>query len=90
MFAMSAQRRVWLAKVVMSLGVLYAIASTVYAPPSWILVNGVIFSALLVGGLAIGVWGERLEPGFKKRASLMAIVVLITVIAVWAILQGIR
>jgi hypothetical protein len=84
--AMPAQRRVWLAKVLMSLGVLYAVVSTVYMP--WMLVNSVIFTALLVGGLVIGHWGERPEPGFKKRASLMALAVPGAIIAVWAIVQS--
>jgi len=88
MLAISAERRLWLAKALMSLGVLYAIGSTVYAPSSWVLVNGAIFTGLIAGGLVIGHWGERPPPGLWKRACLMAFAVAVTVMAVWATLQG--
>jgi hypothetical protein len=75
--ANSTPPRVLLGMALMSLGVLYLVASNASTSERlWMVANTGVASALLVGGMLIGSWGEPKAPGVAKRVLLILLVVL--------------
>jgi hypothetical protein len=87
--ANSTPPRVLVGMAVMSLGVLYLVASNAYTSERfWILANTVVACALLVGGLLISSWGDPKPPGVAKRVALVLAVSLAAFAIIGAILYG--